>query len=74
MEELRREAKARDVEIAELREQLRDILFHLEAQRKVESSAPEAKDELQAGQIVVPEGATGSSSAAKGRKKKSNKH
>lgn len=72
VEQLKKDAEARDVEIADLREQLRDILFHLEAQRKVEGSAQETKDELQTGQILMPEGATGGGSSGKNRRKRSN--
>ena len=51
----------------ELQEQLRDIMFYLEAQQKISAESTETRQEIQEGQIFV--GATGGQATKKGRKK-----
>ena len=57
-------------EIQDLREQLRDVMFYLEAQQKLSSTTEVSQSEIQEGQVVV--GATASTPSPahrKGRKK-----
>lgn len=42
--------------IAELKEQLRDVMFYLETQRQIEHLPPEARNEIQEGQINIAAG------------------
>lgn len=57
-------------EIADLREQLRDVMFFLEAQEKLANTTDVSQEEIQEGQVIV--GATASPSAVgrKGHKKR----
>ncbi|OWF44883.1 BRCA1-associated protein-like [Mizuhopecten yessoensis] len=60
----------KEKEIQELREQLRDVMFYLEAQQQLASTTAVSQEEIQEGQVVV--GATGSApspSHKRGRKK-----
>lgn len=43
----------KDVTIQELQEQLRDVMFYLEAQQQIEHLPPEARSEIQDGQINI---------------------
>lgn len=55
-------------EVKDLQEQLRDIMFYLEAQQKIAKESNETQQEIQEGHIVV--GAPSAShSGKKGRKK-----
>ncbi len=56
----------------EMQEQVRDLMFYLETQKKVEDSPDGTRQELQEGQVVVPPSAMASSSVTprKPRKKK----
>ncbi|XP_049768273.1 BRCA1-associated protein isoform X1 [Schistocerca cancellata] len=49
----------KDKELAEVREQLRDVMFYLEAQKQISESSD--RDEIAEGQIVVPEPSTAAS-------------
>lgn len=73
----------KDMAIAELQEQLRDVMFYLETRQQIERLSPEARNEIQEGQINIgaspsdsvlgPEGAGPSSSRGRrgrGRKRK----
>uniref|UniRef100_A0A3B5ASD6 BRCA1-associated protein n=1 Tax=Stegastes partitus TaxID=144197 RepID=A0A3B5ASD6_9TELE len=57
----------KDVAITELQEQLRDVMFYLETQQQIEHLPPEARSEIQEGQINIPagpsDGALGSAGA-----------
>ncbi|PIK35652.1 putative BRCA1-associated protein-like [Apostichopus japonicus] len=64
--------QSKEKEIQDLREQLRDVMFFLEAQNTISQSPEDTRQEIQEGQIVM--GATGStptgrSSNRRGRKK-----
>ena len=45
--------ECKDGAIAELQEQLRDVMFYLEAQQQIEHLPPEARSEIQEGQINI---------------------
>ncbi|RZF33780.1 hypothetical protein LSTR_LSTR003631 [Laodelphax striatellus] len=60
--------KAQEVEIGDLKEQVRDLMFALEAGRQV--AASDMRDEIVEGQILMGE----SSSSSKGRNRRRNKH
>lgn len=49
----------KDVAIAELQEQLRDVMFYLETQQQIEHLPPEARSEIQEGHINIPAGPAG---------------
>lgn len=57
----------KDVAIGELQEQLRDVMFYLETQQQIEHLPPEARSEIQEGQINIgaspSDGALGSAGA-----------
>eukprot|EP00093_Oithona_nana_P009200 09200.XXX_438849_437117_1 [CDS] Oithona nana genome sequencing. len=71
MNDLRKE---KDCEITDLKEQIRDVMFYLEAQNKVVTSP--LKDEIQQGDVVLPAADTGATpkvngtQRGKGRKKR----
>ncbi|KAL8591582.1 hypothetical protein ACOMHN_055549 [Nucella lapillus] len=52
---------SKDKEVGELREQLRDVMFYLEAQQKLSTASDISQEEIQDGQIIV--GAAASSSS-----------
>lgn len=59
-------------EIQELREQLRDVMFFMEAQQKLSETSEVSQTELQQSQVIVGGGASGTSPSTrskKGRKK-----
>ncbi|XP_047425648.1 BRCA1-associated protein [Mugil cephalus] len=66
----------KDEAIAELQEQLRDVMFYLETQQQIEHLPPEARSEIQEGQINIPAAASDADAAAgrgrrgRGRKRK----
>ncbi len=62
----------KEQEMKELREQVRDLMFYLETQKKVEESPDRTKQELQGGQVHVPQATPTSSNthSRKSRKKK----
>lgn len=43
----------KDMTIGELQEQLRDVMFYLETQQQIEHLPPEARSEIQEGQINI---------------------
>uniref|UniRef100_A0A8C6P2W6 BRCA1-associated protein n=1 Tax=Nothobranchius furzeri TaxID=105023 RepID=A0A8C6P2W6_NOTFU len=49
-----KESERKDVVITELQEQLRDVMFYLETQQKIEQLSTEARSEIQEGQINIP--------------------
>ena len=49
-----------------MREQLRDVMFYLEAGQKLASSTEVTQDEIQQGQVVVGESPQGASGGATG--------
>ncbi|XP_023816620.1 BRCA1-associated protein isoform X1 [Oryzias latipes] len=53
----------KDAVIAELQEQLRDVMFYLETQQKIEQLSSEARSEIQDGQIDIPAGPADSAAA-----------
>lgn len=54
----------KDVAIEELQQQLRDMMFHLETQQQIEHLLPEARSEIQEGQINIAAGPTESGAGA----------
>lgn len=59
-------------EIQELREQLRDVMFYMEAQQKLSETSEVSQTELQQSHVIVGGGASGTSPSPrskKGRKK-----
>ncbi|XP_031157094.1 BRCA1-associated protein [Sander lucioperca] len=56
--------ECKDGAIAELKEQLRDVMFYLETQQQIEHLPPEARSEIQEGQINI--GASPADSAGAG--------
>ncbi|XP_070619395.1 LOW QUALITY PROTEIN: BRCA1-associated protein [Erythrolamprus reginae] len=79
-ERLRRETcERKDLQINEAQEQLRDVMFYLETQQKINHLPAEARQEIQDGQINIPvaspaapprAGASGKPSSRKGRSKR----
>lgn len=61
---------SKNSEINEVKEQLRDVMFYLEAQRQISDS--DMKEEMQEGSVIVPKTPEPSTSAGKNRKKKKN--
>lgn len=62
----------KEQEIQELREQLRDVMFFMEAQQKLSETSEVSQTELQQSQVIVGGGASGTSPSPrskKGRKK-----
>jgi len=60
--------KEKTLEIADLKEQLRDIMFFFEARTKIEESS--MKDEITDGQVIVGEAVQPSTSTQKKERKK----
>ncbi|XP_029941243.1 BRCA1-associated protein isoform X2 [Salarias fasciatus] len=64
----------KDSTIADLQEQLRDVMFYLETQQQIQHLPPEARSEIQEGHINIPPGVSdgapegASSFAARGRR------
>ncbi|XP_022108834.1 BRCA1-associated protein-like isoform X2 [Acanthaster planci] len=64
------DSKQKQGEIDDLKEQLRDLMFYLDAQQKIGSTSEDTRQEIQDGQIVIGAAAASSStSSRKGRKK-----
>lgn len=57
-------------EMKELQEQVRDLMFYLETQKKVEASPEETRQELQKGHVVLPPAAPASTTPSRKHKKK----
>lgn len=62
---------AKNAEITDVREQLRDIMFYMEAQRQISESG--MKEDIQGGSVFVPEPST-SGAGNKERRKKKNRN
>lgn len=61
----------KEKEMHELQEQVRDLMFYLETQKKVEASPEDTRQELQKGHVVVPQpSATPSATPSRKHKKK----
>lgn len=56
-------------EIEELREQLRDVMFYVEAQGKLQQAEGISQEEIQDGHVIVG-GASGTSQSKHARRKK----
>lgn len=56
----------KDLQITEIQEQLRDVMFYLEAQQKINHLPVEARQEIQEGQINIPVAAASSPSSSGG--------
>ncbi|KAM3874097.1 BRCA1-associated protein [Diretmus argenteus] len=52
----RENGQHKDETITELQEQLRDVMFYLGTQQQIEDLPPEARNEIQEGQINIPAG------------------
>ena len=57
----------KEKEMKELQEQVRDLMFYLETQKKVEASPEDTRQELRGGQLVLP---THSATPSRKHKKK----
>lgn len=60
----------KEQEMKELQEQVRDLMFYLETQKKIEESPDTTKEELQSGQVVLPAPTAAATPHRKARKKK----
>ncbi|CAL1548415.1 unnamed protein product [Lymnaea stagnalis] len=69
-ERLKQVSDKKDQEISELQEQLRDIMFYLDAQRKLAENPGVSQEEIQGGQVIVGAAATPAGNGKKIRKKK----
>lgn len=58
VEVLEREKGAQQKEIVDLKEQLRDMMFYIEATKLIDSESTDNKDEIRDGKIVVGEAST----------------
>uniref|UniRef100_A0ACB8FZI6 Uncharacterized protein n=1 Tax=Sphaerodactylus townsendi TaxID=933632 RepID=A0ACB8FZI6_9SAUR len=75
---LKETCEQKDLQITEVQEQLRDVMFYLEAQQKINHLPAEARQEIQEGQINIAmasaasssAGGTGKPSSRKGRAKR----
>lgn len=66
-DELSELKKTKEAEITDLKEQIRDLMFFLDAQKQIEESAD--RDEIAAGRIVIPPSSkNGKSSESRGHK------
>ncbi|CAG0914896.1 unnamed protein product [Notodromas monacha] len=70
LESLKRDSNKQAEEITELREQLRDFMFHLEGSKKIADE--DQAGELQGGQVIMPENEM-SACGARGRRRR-NRH
>lgn len=61
----------KNAELTEVREQLRDVMFYMEAQRQISQS--DLKEEMQAGSVIVPDAEPSTTTGIKNRKKKKNR-
>uniref|UniRef100_A0A8C5DMA1 BRCA1-associated protein n=1 Tax=Gouania willdenowi TaxID=441366 RepID=A0A8C5DMA1_GOUWI len=66
-EQGRKETEHKDATIAELQEQLRDVMFYLETQQQIQHLPPDARTEIQDGQINIPPGPSDAAAASCGR-------
>lgn len=70
---LKETCEQKDVQIAEIQEQLRDVMFYLETQQQINHLPAEARQEIQEGQINIPVGSSSGSSAGGSGKPSSRK-
>lgn len=70
---LKETCERKDLQITEAQEQLRDVMFYLEAQQKINHLPAEARQEIQDGQINIPVAASAGSSAGGSGKPSSRK-
>eukprot|EP01138_Halocafeteria_seosinensis_P005572 gb/GECG01005695.1/.p1 GENE.gb/GECG01005695.1/~~gb/GECG01005695.1/.p1 ORF type:complete len:606 (+),score=92.44 gb/GECG01005695.1/:1-1818(+) len=61
--------KQKDEEIADLKEQVRDLMFSLEAQNKVEATNEELREDIKGGSVHIAEGTTSNSKGRSRRKR-----
>ncbi|XP_029427542.1 BRCA1-associated protein isoform X2 [Rhinatrema bivittatum] len=67
-EKLRMEiCEQKDTQITEMQEQLRDVMFYLEAQQKINQMPADARQEIQEGQINVASSASAPSAGGPGK-------
>ena len=55
--------------MSDLKEQLRDVMFYVEAQQKLQSAVGVSQEELQSGEVIVGAAASPSPQTRKTRKK-----
>lgn len=75
---LKETCEQKDLQISEIQEQLRDVMFYLETQQKINHLPAETRQEIQEGQINIamassastPAGGTGKPSSRRGRGKR----
>ncbi len=72
---LKKLSKEKDEEVQDLKSQLKDIMFYLDAQNKIAESKDVSKEELDQSHMIIQEQASGSSSTpssllSKNRRKK----
>lgn len=60
---LKETCEQKDMQISEIQEQLRDVMFYLETQQKINHLPAETRQEIQDGQINIPMGSSAGSSA-----------
>jgi BRCA1-associated protein len=61
--------QAKDKEVQELKEQVRDLMFFLEAQEKLKDVSDATREEIEEGQVVVPASASASGTSPSVRTK-----
>ncbi|KAJ7309821.1 hypothetical protein JRQ81_007891 [Phrynocephalus forsythii] len=64
---LKETCEQKDLQIADIQEQLRDVMFYLEAQQKISHLPAEARQEIQDGQINIAMASASSSSGGPGK-------
>lgn len=73
-ENLKKLSQEKDSEIAELKSQLKDIMFYLDAQSKIAESKDVTKEEIDQSQLVIQQnqatGSTAEGQSRRGKKKK----
>lgn len=62
----------KEVETTDLREQIRDLMFFLEAQKQIENSPD--KEEIASGRIVIESNSDNKNTKSKNKSKKDKKH
>lgn len=74
-ESLKKLTQEKDSEIQELKSQLRDIMFYLDAQNKISESKDLTKEELQESHVIIQQDqAAGTSSGATGKSNRRRKN
>eukprot|EP00731_Ephydatia_muelleri_P023679 Em0015g1262a len=62
--------KQKDTEIQDLKDQVRDLMFYLETQKKIEDSPDGARQEIQEGQLIVTQSPQQKATPSRRKKKK----